>query len=82
MKGKVSTPIEWMVSTPRARCRHSVERERQSVDTVLGQEGGGDILTYRRTDQPTRVLEFHVLYGTKNTAKKRKRSSSKLLPKS
>ena len=58
MKGKVSTPIEWMVSTP-------TERERETgVDT------GGDrhtyILTDRLSDQPTRVLEFHMLYGTKN----------------
>ena len=52
MKGKVSTPIEWMVSTPRARCqggRHT------------------DILTDGQTDQPTRVLEFHMLYGTKKS---------------
>ena len=25
-----------------------------------------DILTDRLTDQPTRLLEFHMLYGTKN----------------
>ena len=34
------------------------------VDTVLGQ--GGDILTDILTDQPTRLREFHMLYGTKN----------------
>ena len=30
------------------------------VDTVLGQGGR----TYGRTDQPTRLLEFHMLFGT------------------
>ena len=38
------------------------------VDTVLGQ-GGTDIrtdgLTDGLSDQPSRVLEFHMLYGTK-----------------
>ena len=43
------------VSTP---CQHR-------VNTVLGQEGG-DRRTDILTDQATRLLEFHMLYGTKN----------------
>ena len=39
------------------QCRHSA-----------GTGGGGQtyILTYGQTDQATRLLEFHMLYGTKN----------------
>ena len=36
------------------------------VDTVLGQ--GGDGRTDILSDQPTRLQEFHMLYGTKNLA--------------
>ena len=35
----------------------------KGVNTVLGQEGG-DRHTYGLTDQATRLLEFHMLYGT------------------
>ena len=29
-------------------------------------KGGGDRRTYGQSDQPTRLREFHMLYGTKN----------------
>ena len=63
---KVSTPTERerQVST---RCRLGVDK----VSTRCRHWGGTDILTDIHTDglsdQPTRVLEFHMLYyGTKN----------------
>ena len=43
-----------------------------------GTGGGGhtDIHTYGLSDQPSRVLEFHMLYGTKNLSIRNVRSSS------
>ena len=54
----MSTPV----STP---CQHRVN----TVSTLCWEEGGDihtDIHTDGLSDQPTRVQEFHMLYGTKN----------------
>ena len=57
MKGKVSTPCRPSVDPVSTQCRHSAGT------------GGGDRHTDGLTDQATRLLEFHMLYGTKNFLK-------------